>query len=120
MTKPKRSRREIADAAYLRAQQIDIEGEIEAISTPAVNPAIEAAEVPKTCPGCARAQTLAWGWTIGKDDVLQCGGCACRVVVPAKALAHLREQMAQLLAARTTNLQPAKKKSRGPRTRGAG
>lgn len=115
-----RTRRQIADEAYLRAQQIDIEGEIERVETPTVNAAIESAEVPKVCPGCSRAQTLAWGWTIGKDGVLQCGGCACRVTVPAKALAELRKQMAQLLAARTANLEPPKKKSRGPKTRGAG
>lgn len=119
----KKTQRQLADEAYLRSQQLDIEGQL--AEAPGVVEPPQVANIPTTCPSCHRAMTLGSGWTILRSvpNALQCGGCAhtIRVLEPefSRFDAQVREYGEQR-AARLAHLRGLDKKKGQKRERGAG
>ncbi len=107
MKKPRRSKRELADEAWLRLNtpdntgalpgQLTIEGQIaEGINVRARGLASEIAAldgVPDACPACGAGMTMERGWTYSKfgPPTIQCRQCAGRWAVPDSAHAAYRE-----------------------------
>lgn len=120
---PKKTRRQLADEAYLRSQQLDITGALE--PTPDVKEFPLTEQVPATCPECSRTMTMASGWTILRagHQALQCGFCGwCIVIADAAVFNAFAETARQLADARARSLEDRHKKRTpsGKRTRGAG
>jgi predicted RNA-binding Zn-ribbon protein involved in translation (DUF1610 family) len=78
-----KSRKQLADEAYLRnAAKIEQE-ELGLVELSQVNEIPKSPIVPKTCPGCGLAKGVrVAGWTLMHGDIVQCGNCGYRLEVP--------------------------------------
>lgn len=112
MSKSKPTKRELADAAWLKNQQIELPRE-----APQERMVPRFETVPESCPSCGRRQTYQSGWNAQFGDLLECGACGYRCEVPREEherfLKGVHDHFAALNASRKENL-------KGPRVRGAG
>lgn len=100
MTK-RRTKQDLADEAWLRAQQIDFSGALE--NEAPASPVVASSGIPQACPHCQKAMTFAHGWTASSDR-LQCGTCGGFVEVPEIALVRFRKELKDFFAARAAKL----------------
>lgn len=121
----KKSQRQLADEAWLRAQQIDLAGQLESTGEKEEGQPVEG--IPVECPGCHREMTVHHGWTILSEagtswqhGHLICGFCGHEVLVTIEARDRLRAAMHEEFKRRAERLAPLPKNKNGPRVRGAG
>lgn len=112
MASKKTSKREQADAAWHRTQQMELPPE-----APQERRLERYEEAPTVCPGCTKGMSPRSGWTPVFGDILQCGGCGNSIQVPRaeweRVGAAIHEYHARLAAL-------PEKRDTGPRVRGAG
>ena len=111
MSKSKPTKRELADAAWLKNQQMEMPREEAQVRKVPWFP-----EVPETCPSCERRQTYQSGWNTQFGDLLVCGKCGHTIEVP-------REEHERFLKGLHDHFESLKKpiaKDHGPKVRGAG
>lgn len=123
-----------ADAAYRKMFEAPlgdgvIRGQLDALSEDVAGVArlperYGSDDVPPTCPGCLRVQTVQRGWTAMRRDsfpgllpALQCGGCGRVVLVSQHAFDQVAQQNRAAFGASDV---PPEKPSRAPKQRGAG
>ncbi len=121
MSPARRTKQQMADEAWERTQQCDLEEQIATEGGVSRGPEpLSVATVPRDCPHCERVLTLQHGWTISRiDDRLLCNYCGGAVIVPEGEVAILRRKHLDLRAeldARNAKLPPKRVK----KTRGAG
>ncbi|HTJ62137.1 MAG TPA: hypothetical protein VL333_13180 [Candidatus Saccharimonadales bacterium] len=108
----KLSKRELADAAWLKNQQLEMPRE-----APQERTVLRCGTVPESCPSCGRRQTYQSGWNAQFGDLLECGNCAYVIEVPREEherfLKGVHDHFAALSASKKEN-------AKGPRVRGAG
>lgn len=131
---PRKTKQQMRDEAYLRTTgglpgQVTIEEGIAAAEEErAVPPAAPAFKLDPGhllrrdtfCPACSRVLPLAHGWAYSKDGdpTVQCPQCGARFAVPPREHEEYRHMVREHYASLKQN--PLPKKTRGPRTRGAG
>lgn len=126
MAKERKTKRQLADEAWLRAQQIDLAGQLESTGEKEeIGNPVDG--IPEECPNCKRAMTVKSGWTILSEagtpwqhGHLCCGFCGHEVLVTIAARDALRQAMHIEFKRRAAALAPLPKNTRGPRSRGAG
>ena len=109
----KLTKREEADAAWHRVNQIEIP-----VGADVQQRLVDYHETaPDTCPKCSKAMTPRSGWTTQFGDFLQCGGCGHTISVPREEFERvgraIHDYHAKLAAL-------PEKRDTGPRVRGAG
>lgn len=122
---PRKSKRQLADDAWQRCQQVDLEQQI-ALMDPrprTVREAVEIATIPQACPSCHVLMTLAHGWSTvrapereGYARIL-CYHCGAPFIAPAAEVAGLVRSIQTFHADLAAKAEPLPKKRK--RVRGA-
>jgi hypothetical protein len=108
---PKKSKRQAADEAWLKNQQLAL------VEEPKQERRVPKWDlVPVTCPSCCKPMTFASGWAIVFGDLLQCGNCAHTIEVPRAEF----ERFGRELHTHFARMNHVEKRDTGPRVRGAG
>lgn len=111
----KLTKKQLADEAYLRNQQLEIPN-TEPVPQERFIPYFDA--VPTNCPECTKMMTVRSGWTLMFGDILQCGGCGHSIQVPRAEYERLGKAIHDAHPHGDGYVPPPKLK--GPRQRGAG
>lgn len=115
---PRKTQRQLADAAWIKAQQIDLTNQVEA-SPVAEPPFVEG--MPGRCPDCDCRWTVQAGVTPSLSLLtVQCGNCGNHFSVTEDEHQRLRVAIREHFAARAAANAPLPKPKRGKRVRGAG
>lgn len=107
----KKTRRQLADEAYLRNEQLVLDVAHE----PQQHVVQHFDRLPAECPGCQRVQKHERGWVLVFGDLLQCGGCSTTISVPREEYERYGRALHEYYARKNAQ----KKADHGPRIRGA-
>ena len=113
--------RELEDARWLAAQQIDAFTPPPSISMLM----LESVDVPRACPKCGAVMLLESGWTVQHQEsdhdaaLLICGQCGVAVSVPKMAAIAYAAKVNAHFAAKVAAMSPPRAAKAAKRSRGA-